>query len=103
MAPTTGLTSRSAWTILEIGSLLDLSGEPRTGKRGDHEERRHGYTPARPRRSIIFGLHFAFANELRHCRGKGAADWRKAQASFMISMTMKDFAFSQAAALVIPG
>jgi hypothetical protein len=77
MSPTTGQTSRSAWMILEIGSLLDLSGEPRTGERGDHEECRHGYTPARSGRSIIFGLHFAFANELRHCRGKGAADWRK--------------------------
>jgi hypothetical protein len=79
---------------------LDLSGEPRTGERGDHEERRHGYTPARSGRSIIFGMHFAFANELRHCRGKGAANWRKAQ---LISMMMKDFAFSKAAALVIPG
>jgi hypothetical protein len=86
MSPKTGATSRSAWTIFEIGSLLGLSGEPRTRERSDHEERRHGYIPARSGHSIMFGLHFAFANELRHCRGKGAADWRKAQPSFMISM-----------------
>jgi len=45
-----------------------------------------GYIPKRSGHSIMFDLHFAFANELRHCRGKGAADWRKAQPSFMISM-----------------
>jgi hypothetical protein len=60
----------------EIGRLLGLSGEARTRERIDHEERRHGYIPARSGRSMIFGLHFAFANELRHCRGKAEADWR---------------------------
>jgi hypothetical protein len=40
MSPKTGATSRSAWTIFEIGSLLRLSGEPRTRERSDHEERR---------------------------------------------------------------
>jgi hypothetical protein len=45
----------------EIGRLLGLSGEARTRERIDHEERRHGYIPARSGRSMIFGLHFAFA------------------------------------------
>jgi hypothetical protein len=94
MSPTTGADKPQLVDDFRIGSLLGLSGEPRTRERGDHEERRHGYIPACSGHSIIFGLHFAFANELRHCRGKGAADWRKAQPSFMIRMTMKDFAFS---------
>jgi hypothetical protein len=41
-----------------------------------HEVRRRGSFQTRSGQRITASLHFAFANELRHCRGEGATDLR---------------------------
>jgi len=47
LSPTTGTDKPQRMRHFEIGRLLGLSGEARTRERSDHEERRHGYVPAR--------------------------------------------------------
>jgi hypothetical protein len=74
LSPTTSADKPQRVHHFEIERLLGLS-EVRRGP-GSEAITKSADT-ARSGRSMIFGLHFAVANELRHCRGKAVADWRK--------------------------
>jgi hypothetical protein len=84
LSPVMGQTNRGAWTASAssrnrrpVGSMA--SPDPGDRGWGSSPVQRSRSAPTRshskraPDTAIIVGLHFAFANELRHCRGKGAA------------------------------